>query len=355
MHFLYGSGGTVLVASLSYVACATFSYSRIPDPWVFWSAVWGISFMYSRAIMIIALRQSIPAITSRSVLERLQWAYASLGVASSICLGLTTGFTALAGDELSFAVMVMLLAAYSTGLIKYVAVRLYFGMVQAAAPALCAIPLLLATGRPDMYVVAALMTILPLNAIGVSWQHSRIMLEVFTTRGRERSAARTDVLTGLMNRRAFEEACDAAPASGPVAAIFIDLDGFKPVNDQYGHTAGDDVLRQVAERLLAVGGVTDVIARVGGDEFALLLTGRRALVAEAFADQLLATISGEYVAADAKVEVTASLGVAKSVLPRQFIGDLVRRSDTAMYKAKRMGRGQVVLFDDGDYAVAPTA
>ncbi|MBO0663890.1 GGDEF domain-containing protein [Jiella sp. MQZ9-1] len=254
--------------------------------------------------------------------------------------------TAMAGDDLSFAIMSALLAAFSMGVINYAAVRPLIGLPQAMAPGLCAIPFILMSGRPELIAVAALMFVLPLSVITMSHQQSRILMEVFNGRYRERVAARTDVLTGLLNARAFEEAVGEIPRDAPVAAIFIDLDGFKPVNDKYGHAVGDAVLRAVAARLVSVCDPADIVARVGGDEFTVLSSGNCVAAAKAAADRMLREISAPYWVDDCRVEIGASIGVAVRNTPDCTVTNLIRSADMAMYEAKRRGRGQVFVFVD---------
>jgi diguanylate cyclase (GGDEF)-like protein len=151
-------------------------------------------------------------------------------------------------------------------------------------------------------------------------------------------AARRDALTGLLNRFAFEEAVDARlqdSASGTMA--FIDLDGLKPLNDRFGHDAGDAALRLVAQRLQCATRRCDLAARLGGDEFCLWLEGSlpaevEARLAEACAPGPLPDVPEAGAAA-----VAASLGVAEAK-PGEPLATLMARADAAMYARKRTRR-----------------
>jgi diguanylate cyclase (GGDEF)-like protein/PAS domain S-box-containing protein len=154
-----------------------------------------------------------------------------------------------------------------------------------------------------------------------------------------------DPLTRLPNRRLMEDRLQQALAFAArddkmVAVCMLDLDGFKNVNDNFGHGAGDAVLVEVAGRLQQVVRANDTVARLGGDEFVLLLSGLNE-VAEA--DEILARTLAAVRApirlpGDQPASVSASIGVAVFPCDAQLPEDLLRRSDAAMYAAKRQGR-----------------
>ncbi|HEV2856164.1 MAG TPA: sensor domain-containing diguanylate cyclase [Thermoanaerobaculia bacterium] len=151
--------------------------------------------------------------------------------------------------------------------------------------------------------------------------------------------AHQDPLTGLANRRLVEKQAlqllSAARRSGkPVAVLALDLDGFKPVNDTYGHAAGDQILKAVAARLLAACRKDDLVARVGGDEFVVLLPGTGAEAAKEIMERLDSALRQPIPLAGQEIRIGASLGVA--IFPTQawtFRG-LLQEADAAMYKAK---------------------
>jgi diguanylate cyclase (GGDEF)-like protein/PAS domain S-box-containing protein len=156
-----------------------------------------------------------------------------------------------------------------------------------------------------------------------------------------------DPLTGLPNRTLFvdrleQSLADAARTGHPVAVSFIDLDAFKRVNDTLGHTAGDLLLQEVAERLSAVVRPNDTVARFAGDEFLVLMVATSGGLAVALADRLLGALHDPPLRVGSET-VTASMGLAVSyegVTPEQ----LLREADVAMYHAKRAGRARWELF-----------
>jgi diguanylate cyclase (GGDEF)-like protein len=163
-----------------------------------------------------------------------------------------------------------------------------------------------------------------------------------------------DYLTGLANRRKCMEALSraVAEASSPgftdgasLAVLFIDLDRFKEVNDAFGHAVGDELLRGLAKRLLAIGEPAFFAARVGGDEFVLLLRGTTERKAEAFAHAVFSELAMPFEACGRSVSLSASIGIALLRGVPESAEALLSRADTAMYAAKSSGRSQVRAYD----------
>jgi diguanylate cyclase (GGDEF)-like protein len=158
-----------------------------------------------------------------------------------------------------------------------------------------------------------------------------------------------DSLTDLPNRELFAAKLDAAlmlaeQTGMRVAVLFLDLDGFKTVNDSLGHNAGDDVLRAVGSRLRGSIKEGDVAARFGGDEFAVLLEFRpnRAATPTEVAARILTALSAPFRVAGQEVSLTASIGVASACEPGE---DLLRNADLAMYHAKGSGKNRHEVFE----------
>jgi diguanylate cyclase (GGDEF)-like protein/PAS domain S-box-containing protein len=149
-----------------------------------------------------------------------------------------------------------------------------------------------------------------------------------------------DALTGLPNRRRMQDALDTSLRDDAVAVLFLDLDGFKPVNDAHGHEAGDELLRQIAERLSACVRDGDVLARVGGDEFVVLMPGVTAQPdAEAMSHRVRVAVERPFQVLGAEISIGASVGVhlaTSSDDPDQAL----RAADHAMYAVKHLGGGR---------------
>ncbi len=158
-----------------------------------------------------------------------------------------------------------------------------------------------------------------------------------------------DPLTGLANRRRFVEQSEVALAArqrtGSIAALFLDLDDFKTVNDSLGHAAGDELLVAVAARVRASLRSTDIAARLGGDEFGILLLDIEGIdYATTVAERLLEAVQAPLALATTRVEVGASIGVAIDSPAMGRVDDLLGDADVAMYQAKALGKGRYHVF-----------
>jgi diguanylate cyclase (GGDEF)-like protein/PAS domain S-box-containing protein len=160
-----------------------------------------------------------------------------------------------------------------------------------------------------------------------------------------------DALTHLPNRNLLTDRLRQAIANALrqntlLAVCYLDLDGFKPINDRYGHEIGDRVLISVAERLSALIRGSDTVARIGGDEFVLLLTGAELPTDfQPVLERLIAEIGTPYLVDNRQLTVTASIGVAICPLDDSDPDTILRHADQAMYYAKQTGRNRYQLFD----------
>jgi len=165
-----------------------------------------------------------------------------------------------------------------------------------------------------------------------------------------------DQLTGLPNRTLLVDRLRQAQIAGVRsddfgALLFIDLDNFKTLNDTFGHDRGDQLLRQVANRLTQAVRLEDTVARIGGDEFVVVLSAlgtvdaMAASIAEMIADKILAVLNTPYLLNDAVHRSTASIGVTLFQGDRLGIDELMKQADLAMYKSKESGRNLVRFFD----------
>lgn len=166
-----------------------------------------------------------------------------------------------------------------------------------------------------------------------------------------------DALTGLANRTALFNKLDAviaraASGGGKAALFYLDLDGFKKVNDTYGHLAGDELLVQFASRLRGLLSLTDTVARIGGDEFAVLVEDGGDLDVEALASSILMLASLPFdVPANASL-IGTSIGIVPIDADAVAAGEMARKADSALYEAKK-GRNRYVIYtDELDVALA---
>ncbi|MGY0194241.1 GGDEF domain-containing protein [Leptothrix sp. BB-4] len=168
---------------------------------------------------------------------------------------------------------------------------------------------------------------------------------------RLRELSQHDVLTGVLNARAYYEQGDrlilaSRRVGQPCSVLFIDLDHFKWINDTRGHAAGDRVLRMVAEHMMSTLRRSDLIGRIGGEEFSVLLPHTDAAQALALAEKLRGSVESLMPSLDGKpLRITASIGVASGHDRDASILDVQQRADRAMYQAKALGRNRVTAFD----------
>lgn len=181
-----------------------------------------------------------------------------------------------------------------------------------------------------------------------------MILDITTRKKAEQDvahAATHDHLTGLLNRAAFkrhlDSAIDALHRHGDrFALMFIDLDGFKSVNDRHGHAAGDALLVELTRRMRASVRTEDVLARLGGDEF-VVLTRKvdRDTAAIAIAHKLIASVAEPVPSGNVEMSVTASIGICFSA-DGHTADELLLRADTAMYQAKQIGKNRFCFASD---------
>ena len=181
-------------------------------------------------------------------------------------------------------------------------------------------------------------------------------LENVVNRARLLRSGHTDFLTGWHNRRYLqyrlkEELARASRERQPLACLMLDIDHFKRINDNYGHAAGDEVLREIAQRVENQVRASDVAARYGGEEFVVLLPGMHDEDAQALAERIRSAVSSApvVVSEDDEVTITASIGIAGAEPPAagsdlKSLGEaLLARADVALYRAKAAGRDRIRL------------
>lgn len=157
--------------------------------------------------------------------------------------------------------------------------------------------------------------------------------------------ASIDELSGLPNRSAWRTSLnETLSAVKPATILLIDIDSFKEINDTFGHSAGDAVIKEVALRLQSVCHNSIISARLGGDEFVTLLMGNDVQEASAIAERLLTTISMPFIFAGKSIEIGASIGISMSPMHGRKPEELLGAADLALYKAKAVGKGRQELF-----------
>ncbi|MGZ8997400.1 MAG: putative bifunctional diguanylate cyclase/phosphodiesterase, partial [Allosphingosinicella sp.] len=175
--------------------------------------------------------------------------------------------------------------------------------------------------------------------------------EVRNNQERLTNLANMDVLSGLPNRgrvrQLLGEALSGATTTNvPCAIMFLDLDGFKPVNDTFGHPKGDAVLKSVSQRLVKEVGQFGHVGRMGGDEFAVVIKDAQSRrLVETLAERIIAAIAEPFHIDKAEIRIGVSIGCAFGPIDGQSVDDLIQKADLALYQAKAQGRGTCCMFN----------
>lgn len=303
-------------------------------------------------------------------LRRWERRYALGNYATAVLLALLNMMVLSAHYPLLHLITVSLVFSFGAGVVARTSVR----------PKICVISLLLAT-VPTVAALALHATdahATPLHAqlflieafivaaiTGLSLQTVvhlyRSAVEHHTARHDMAKLARTDALTGLSNRLLLRElfqdrTAAAMRAKNLVALHFLDLDGFKAINDRYGHPAGDALLEQVARRLEAMVRSDDVVARLGGDEFVVVQAGLHdESEAELLARRIIREISKPYLIDDISMSISVSLGIATAPKLGIELERLLACADAALYRAKAGGKARALFCIETDASLADMA
>jgi len=204
---------------------------------------------------------------------------------------------------------------------------------------------------PFLFLIGLQTPVYTAGMIFLLLENHKILLDLHHSERNNRQMAHHDLLTGLPNRalnqKLFSELLDGpwpetASASSKLTVFCVDLDGFKGINDRFGHAAGDAVLVAVAKRLRASVRDADFVCRIGGDEFVILLPDITDEEAAAVARRIISRVAEPFEFAPA-ARVGASIGLASSPRDGVTADDLLSAADRAMYEAKRRGKGNFVV------------
>ena len=331
--FLGGVFNTILVSSIVAM--------RIPSPaFLCWAAL---------EIGLAALRLPLLVKASRAAKSGKR-AHIDLYILAAVCWAGSVGYgcfiTVLSGDWLAATLVVLSAAAMTGGVAfrNFSAPRLVMAMIMlslgpcAIAGVLSGELIMLATAlQIPMYIYAMTHAAYRLNAMLVKTMRSE------HENGRR---ARQDTLTGLLNRAGLEDVVAHRSDSTERGAtlFYIDLDGFKTINDTLGHAAGDQLLVEVSQLMRQVAPAMDVVARIGGDEFIILADQMDPAAAYQTAESFINTLSDTpFLLNGTAVAVSASVGIAIRSGTLSDLSALMLEADTALYDAKLNGRSRAVL------------
>jgi diguanylate cyclase (GGDEF)-like protein len=203
-----------------------------------------------------------------------------------------------------------------------------------------------AFGKAQVFYTALIVPVIV--SLPVCYVGAGMALQLTNAHAKLKQLAHTDELTGLINRRSFFEKAEvvlhnAQEAQTPLSLLVIDADYFKQLNDTFGHATGDAALKFIAERLESCVRKTDLVGRLGGEEFAILLSDMSEKEADILAGRILKKISSHPMVWDNKIiEMSVSCGIADSAVSYDMT-ELFKAADDALYGAKRSGRNRQVL------------
>ncbi len=263
------------------------------------------------------------------------------GVMGGMCsLWTVTNWLAAPAATHSYYAMIMamgsLATAYCLSSIRFATfVNLAIGLVPVAS-------LMLTSGNPPEVAAGTSLVVATIFLLRMVIQQHGQLVDLLQLQRQMRELAHSDPLTALPNRRAFDlrlaEEMERAGKTARFAIALLDLDGFKPVNDRHGHAVGDLLLCEIAVRLRRACGKDAMVARQGGDEFAILVPAGSPLLATSLADHILSALAAPYRIDGKSIRVGASIGVATWPDGGTSAHKLFETADRALYAAKAVDR-----------------
>jgi diguanylate cyclase (GGDEF)-like protein len=343
---LYGSLPIFLGGVLNTLAVSAVIAIRNPTPFfIFWAMMEFLLALVRTPVLIFGRRAVAEGRRGPSDL------YIILACLWAACVGYGALICVLAGDWVASTLAFLSAAAMVGGIClrNFAAPRLAALMILLSLGPCTAAGLL--SGEPILIVTAFQVPLYLFAMTSAAFRLNRMLIERMEAERDKDHRARHDSLTGLVNRSGLAMEIERRAAAGEadeVAYLFVDLDGFKRVNDTLGHAAGDLLLSGVADRLRAAVPDVDIAARIGGDEFLVVARCGGPADARAFGLRVIAALTGRpYLIGDRAVEIGASIGIALSVEHGGAFPGLIEAADAALYQAKARGRSQCVIATAG--------
>ena len=300
------------------------------------------------ARIVLALQTQSAILNRRSCLNRLRL-YEVLALLSGFTWAglavLTHGYT-----SSQSSIHMIILAGISAGAVTYSGSRALVAINFFAPPLLVAFGCVAAKGDMGNGILAFSILIFIAGMVRSSLigqsrfrETSRLKYEARQFASEMEANSNHDPLTGLLNRRGLEQAvCQMDVSQGPFVTMLIDLDGFKAVNDTYGHKVGDELLQSIARSIESKNPRGATLARVGGDEFVLVFPSN-CDAADAAAAAIISAVANQHAMLNS-VQIGASIGIYLS--ENLDLSEMLPRADAALYSAKRAGRKEYRFFDD---------
>jgi diguanylate cyclase len=307
-----------------------------------WLAV-EIAVCFARLCVLVAARRRAqrgePTLTDIHVLLAPAWG-ATVGYGALVSV-LSGDWVASTLSFLSAAAMVGGICFRNFGAPRLVAVMIFLSLGPCCVGALFA-------GQPVLLLTLVQIPFYLFAMSAASWRLNALLVSTMKAERENDRRARHDDLTGLLNRSGLSHATALGHGHGRfarvrpgMALLYLDLDGFKPINDAYGHGVGDDLLARVADRLRVLAGPDALVARLGGDEFVIVTGVAKEQTHRELADRLVAEVQEPFqFGSDVLVSVGVSVGMALVSSADHEIDGVLRAADEAMYVAKREGKGR---------------
>ena len=268
---------------------------------------------------------------------------------------LVTVLVAYVKNPRAFGTTRLLLCVLAIDTFRNIFENVYFGLYFGGLYGLFPHDVLTVLGQPLLLIVPKILNVLAgcvvLGLLLLRWLPMAINERELAAQyaGHLEDLATTDALTKLYNRRHFESAARAELARfqryfRPLSILILDVDHFKSVNDRFGHAVGDTVLIGVADACRSIKRASDIAARIGGEEFAILLPETNEEAARSFAERLRREITEcAPIVQGEKLALTASVGVAIATRYTTRVNALLQAADEALYQAKRTGRNRICI------------
>jgi diguanylate cyclase (GGDEF)-like protein len=358
VDIMFTSLASVIAVGVALTAAAWMSSALYQDQIVAAGSIAAAIVTTGRVLIAVAYRRARPRIQSAEQARRWERRYAVGGFAFCALLGGIAAYVFLSDDASTQLLIATVLVAYPCGMIIRVAVRPMIARTQLVLTLALPIVACLANGDPEHLLMAVmLIAYLIIGFEMIAHLHMTILDRIVAHRELARKALHDD-LTALPNRALFHqrlhEECNRSQRySQSFAVLYLDLDHFKAVNDTLGHAAGDELLRQIALRLKAAARSSDIVARLSGDEFALIQTPlTEQAEACALAQRLVETVAAPVMIDGREIRVGVSVGVTICQPPGDEPDALLQKADRELYAAKQAGRGRYSISQAGTQPAA---
>ncbi|WP_248311940.1 GGDEF domain-containing protein [Bosea sp. BK604] len=347
---LYGTLPIFAGGVINTIAVSLLITLRIPTlPFILWSAFEIICCLVRLAVLITANKRALQGQSTPTDI------YILLGLAWAGGVGYGTFISLTSGDWVVATLACLSAAAMVGGICfrNFGAPRMAGLMIVLTLGACCfAAPFL---GEPIMLIVFFQIPFYLFSMTMAGFKLNAMLVSTMRAERENEFHARHDMLTGLSNRAGLSKALDTrlAREANPrrLALIYLDLDGFKAVNDTHGHMAGDRLLQLVAERLRGMIRSGDLAARIGGDEFIVLSEQTETAQLMGFGERLIREISLPYELDNrSAVTVGASIGIALAPEHGMDMASLLSAADMALYQAKSKGKSRCLIAPPGPHA-----